>query len=44
MTHIQFDYKKALAFFGEHELEQTHEAVKIYIMLYMIKLVQVVTF
>ncbi len=28
MTHIQFDYKKALAFFGEHELEQTHEAVK----------------
>lgn len=28
MTHIQFDYKKASTFFGEHELEQTRDLVK----------------
>ncbi|ARJ51402.1 glucose-6-phosphate isomerase [Staphylococcus lutrae] len=28
MTHIQFDFQKALKFFGQHELEQQQEAVK----------------
>lgn len=28
MSHIQFDYKKALTFFGEHELEQSRDLVK----------------
>ncbi|MCS4486799.1 glucose-6-phosphate isomerase [Staphylococcus americanisciuri] len=29
MTHIQFDYKKALQFFGEHELSQQQDQVKL---------------
>ncbi|UXR78850.1 MULTISPECIES: glucose-6-phosphate isomerase [unclassified Staphylococcus] len=29
MTHIQFDYKKALQFFGQHELEQQQDQVKL---------------
>lgn len=29
MTHIQFDYSKALAFFGEHELAQMKDLVKV---------------
>ncbi|MCU9612760.1 glucose-6-phosphate isomerase [Caldibacillus lycopersici] len=29
MTHIQFDYSKALSFFGEHELTQMQSLVKI---------------
>ncbi|WAA10026.1 glucose-6-phosphate isomerase [Fervidibacillus albus] len=29
MTHIQFDYSKALAFFGEHELTQMKDLVKV---------------
>ncbi|SFM48070.1 glucose-6-phosphate isomerase [Gracilibacillus orientalis] len=29
MTHVRFDYKKALAFFGEHELEYLKEPVKL---------------
>lgn len=29
MTHIQFDYSKALAFFGEHELKQMKDLVKV---------------
>lgn len=28
MTHIQFDYSKALSFFGEHELTQMKDLVK----------------
>ncbi|MGD6940409.1 glucose-6-phosphate isomerase [Cytobacillus gottheilii] len=29
MTHIQFDYSKALSFFGEHELTYLQDAVKV---------------
>jgi glucose-6-phosphate isomerase len=29
MTHIQFDYSKALSFFGEHELSYLQDAVKV---------------
>ncbi|UXR72152.1 MULTISPECIES: glucose-6-phosphate isomerase [unclassified Staphylococcus] len=29
MTHIQFDYKKALQFFGQHELDQQQDQVKL---------------
>ena len=29
MTHIRFDYSKALAFFGEHELTYLQDAVKV---------------
>ena len=29
MTHIQFDYKKALQFFGQHELAQQQDQVKL---------------
>ncbi|PNZ28287.1 glucose-6-phosphate isomerase [Staphylococcus rostri] len=29
MTHIQFDYKKALQFFGQHELSQQQDQVKL---------------
>ncbi|WP_018930804.1 glucose-6-phosphate isomerase [Gracilibacillus lacisalsi] len=29
MTHVRFDYEKALAFFGEHELEYLKEPVKL---------------
>ena len=29
MTHIQFDYSNALSFFGEHELTQMKELVKV---------------
>ncbi|AKS39358.1 glucose-6-phosphate isomerase [Anoxybacillus gonensis] len=29
MTHIQFDYSKALSFFGEHELMYLRDAVKV---------------
>ncbi|MGM7634064.1 glucose-6-phosphate isomerase [Bacillus sp. Hm123] len=29
MTHIKFDYSKALSFFGEHELEYLRDAVKV---------------
>ncbi|BBW97370.1 glucose-6-phosphate isomerase [Geobacillus icigianus] len=29
MTHIRFDYSKALAFFGEHELTYLRDAVKV---------------
>ncbi|WP_108670720.1 glucose-6-phosphate isomerase [Peribacillus acanthi] len=29
MTHIQFDYSKALSFFGEHELTYLRDAVKV---------------
>lgn len=29
MTHIQFDYSKALTFFGEHELTYLRDAVKV---------------
>ena len=28
MAHIRFDYSKALAFFGEHELTYLQDAVK----------------
>ncbi|WP_226682352.1 glucose-6-phosphate isomerase [Sutcliffiella horikoshii] len=29
MTHIRFDYKKALSFFGEHEITYLRDAVKV---------------
>ena len=29
MTHIQFDYSKALSFFGEHEITYLQDAVKV---------------
>jgi len=29
MTHIQFDYSNALRFFGEHELAQMNDMVKV---------------
>ncbi|HZG74104.1 MAG TPA: glucose-6-phosphate isomerase [Chondromyces sp.] len=29
MTHIQFDYSKALSFFGEHEIQYLRDAVKV---------------
>ncbi|MDX5474473.1 MAG: glucose-6-phosphate isomerase, partial [Bacillaceae bacterium] len=29
MTHIRFDYTKALSFFGEHELTYLQDAVKV---------------
>ncbi|GHH97679.1 glucose-6-phosphate isomerase [Neobacillus kokaensis] len=29
MTHVRFDYSKALAFFGEHELTYLQDAVKV---------------
>ncbi|MED0659247.1 glucose-6-phosphate isomerase [Bacillus smithii] len=30
MTHIQFDYSKALTFFGEHEIRYLQDAVKVF--------------
>ncbi|MBE3570265.1 MAG: glucose-6-phosphate isomerase [Bacillales bacterium] len=30
MTHIQFDYSKALTFFGEHEIHYLQDAVKVF--------------
>jgi glucose-6-phosphate isomerase len=30
MTHIQFDYSKALTFFGEHEIHYLRDAVKVF--------------
>ena len=29
MTHVRFDYSKALTFFGEHELTYLRDAVKV---------------
>ena len=29
MTHIRFDYSKALSFFGEHELTYLRDSVKV---------------
>ena len=29
MTHVRFDYSKALSFFGEHELTYLSDAVKV---------------
>lgn len=29
MTHVRFDYSKALSFFGEHELTYLRDAVKV---------------
>jgi glucose-6-phosphate isomerase len=30
MTHVRFDYSKALTFFGEHELTYLRDAVKVF--------------
>ena len=29
MTHVRFDYSKALSFFGEHEITYLEDAVKV---------------